>query len=762
MTKMLSRRSFLRVTAMAGGGLMVVAHLDPFAELLAQAPPGSFTPPAFLATAFVKIQPNGKVTIVSKNPEIGQGIKNELPMVIADELDVDWKDVTLEQADLDATKYGSQVAGGSTATPTNWTPCRQVGAVIRSMLVTAAAQQWNVQPSECTTASGRITHTASKRSVGYGEVATKAAAVPVPELASVKLKDPKDYKIIGKPVKGYDTVAVTMGKPVFSIDFTVPNMLWAVFEKCPVYGGRVASANVDAIKALPGVKHVIVVDDPKLWTNAQGNQDLTGIVGGVAIVADSWWQAQSARQKLQVTWNEGPTASQSSEGFAKAALELSTKKPETPLRTDGNVDAAFAQSGVKVVDAAYSYPFIPHSPLEPQNAVAHFQNGKLELWAPSQTPQQGQGVAARVCGIQASDVTLHLMKVGGGFGRRLTNDFVAEVSYIAKQVGQPVKLLWTREDDMRHDFYRPGGFHYLKGAVDGSGKLVAWKNHFVTYGTPGPTPLPGGASETPAPGRLGYANSAQIGGEEFPARFVPNFDFADSKMLLGVPTGAMRAPRSNAFSFVFQSFIDELAHAAGKDPVQFRLDLLATQPFAAAQRGADGFDAARMTAVVKEVAKRSGWGRKVPAGTGLGIGFQYSHRGYFAEVAEVAVDAQQRVKVNKVWVVGDIGSQVINPLHAENLVQGGVIEAMSHLMGMETTIDKGRAVQANFNTNPLVRLTQAPPEIDAFFIKTENSPTGLGEPSLPPAIPAVTNAIFAATGKRIRALPLAKSGYRWA
>ena len=749
MTKGISRRFFLRASALAGGGMMVAVHFDGVADVLAQGPPPGFVPPAFVPTAFIKIAPTGAVTIMAKNPETGQGMRNALPMIIADELDVDWTSVTIEQADLDHTQYGSQISGGSTATPTNWNPCRQVGAAVRQMLITAASQQWNVPAAECTTASGRVSHAASNRSVGYGELAAKAVALPVPDLASVPLKDPKDYKIIGTNQKGWDTKDIVVGKPIFSIDFTVPGTLYAVFEKCPVYAGRVASANVDEIKAVPGVKHVIVVDDPTLWTNAQtGAIDLTGVLGGVYVVADSWWQAESARRKLKVTWNEGPTAAQSSEGFAKQALALSTQKPQTSLRVDGNVDEAFAAPGVKVVEAAYSYPFIPHAPLEPQNALAVFKDNKLEVWAPSQLPENGRNQTARVLGIPASDITVHIMKTGGGFGRRLTNDYFVEAAYLAKQLpGVPVKVQWTREDDMRHDFYRPGGFHYLKGAVDSTGKLTAWRNHFVTFGA-----MVGN----------GYASSATIQGDQFPSRFVPNFDFGDSKIPLGVPTGALRAPGSNAFSFVFQSFIDELAIAAGKDPVQFRLDLLAQTPLPPAQRGADGFDAGRMAAVVKEVAQRSGWGRRLPAGTGLGIGFQYSHRGYFAEVAEVSVDSQKRVKVNKVWVVGDIGSQIINPLHAENLAQGGVIEAMSHLMGMETTFQNGRAVEANYNTNPIVRMSQAPPEMDTYFLKTNNPPTGLGEPSLPPLIPAVTNAIYAATKDRIRALPLDKSGYRWA
>jgi isoquinoline 1-oxidoreductase beta subunit len=706
-------------------------------EITALAQGGRPAPVALQPRDFISIAANGKVTITAKNPETGQHSRNQLPMLIAEELDVDWKDVTIEKADLDP-KYGPQFSGGSTATPTNWEPLRQVGGAARQMLVAAAAQMWGVAEAECSTASGRVIHQASNRSVGYGEIAAKAATLPVPDFKTLKLKDPKDYKIIGTTTIGADTKDITLGKPIFGIDLKLPGMLYAAFHKCPVYGGKAVSANLDAIKAMKGIKHAFIVEGQPI-TGSYMTSD-PGLEPGVAIVADSWWAANAAREKLEVKWDEGRWATADSAEMLKKAMELSRQAPTRTMRKDGDVGAVYA-SGAKVVESAYIYPFISHAPLEPQNATASFKDGKVELWSATQTPQNGRSMVARILGIPEANVTVRMVRGGGGFGRRLNNDYMCEAAWISRTVGAPVKLLWTREDDMQHDYYRPGGYQFLKGAVNSEGKVVAWQDHFIGYGE----------------GER-FTASGGLGAGEFPANFVPNFLMQASVMPLGLKTGALRAPGSNVYAWVFQSFIDELAHAAGKDPVQFRLDLLGSGPLPGAQ---GAMDSKRMANVVKLVAEKSGWGkRQLAKGTAMGVAFHYSHRGYFAQVAEVTVNASKKIKVNKVWSAGDIGSQIINPGAAENQTQGAVVDGLSELL-QEITLKNGRVAQANYHQHPMLKMSQTPP-IEVHFLKSNNSPTGLGEPALPPILPAVCNAIFTATGERIRTLPITKQGFSFA
>ncbi|HLZ73942.1 xanthine dehydrogenase family protein molybdopterin-binding subunit [Phenylobacterium sp.] len=713
-----SRRDLLKASVV-GGGLVLSFSIAPKA--------GAAEAGAQALNAYVRIAPNGLVTIMAKNPEIGQGVKTSLPMMIAEELDVEWDKVRIEQADNDPKLYTRQFAGGSLATPMNYDDLRKVGAVARAMLVNAAATAWNCPSGDCKTDAGHVIHVSTGRKLPYGTLAGQCAGVAAPDPKTVPLKDPKAYKIIGKPKPQYDTKKIVTGQPLFGIDVRVPGMLYATYEKAPVFGAKVATADLDAARAVKGVKKVFIVD---------GGTKLDGLLPGVAVVADSWWAARKGRNALKTTWQDHPTAKQSTAAFDKRAAELNAGAPMTNLRKDGDVDAAL-KGAAHTVEAAYSYPFLSHAPLEPQNTTAHFKDGKMEIWAPSQNPEPGRQLVAATLGLKPDDITVHMTRCGGGFGRRLSNDYMVEAAWIAREAGAPVKLLWTREDDMHHDLYRPAGYHYFKGGVDDKGNLVAWQDHFVTFGDGDKV-----------------ASSAGMGGTEFPARFVPNCKIDQSTIPLGVPTGPMRAPGSNALAFVNQSFIDELAHAAGADPVAFKMKLLGDAPMVG--NGPSGYNAARMKGVLAEVAEMSGWeGRaKLPKGTAMGVAFHYSHAGYFAEVVQASVNpASGAVKVDKVWVAADVGRQIVNPLGAMNQVQGAALEGLSHALYQKITIVDGAAKESNFSNYPLLRMAAAPP-VEVKFVITDYPPTGLGEPALPPVIPALCNAIFAASGKRIRSLPI--------
>jgi isoquinoline 1-oxidoreductase beta subunit len=730
----LSRRAFLTTGLAAGGGLLLTLNVACAPSASQPLSTGANTEAEL--NPFISIAPDGIVTIVAKNPEIGQGMKTTLPMLIAEELDADWSQVRTEQALLNPI-YGEQFAGGSMATPLNWDPMRRVGAAGRQMLLQAAARTWEVPAAECETRAGTVRHRPSGRSLTYGALAAKAAALPAPELGSVTLKDPKDYRIIGKFTGGVDSALVLEGKPLFGIDTVLPGMLYATYEKAPVFGARVVSANIPALKAMPGVRDAFIVhgSDPKAVFDM-------GLVDGVAIVADSWWQTQKALGKLHVVWDRESAPGQSTAEYEERAAHLSRQKPHLVVRRDGDADKALAHAH-KVVKAAYAYPFLAHVDLEPQNCTAHYKrDGSVEIWAPTQNPAPGRALVASTLGVSESRVTVHMTRVGGGFGRRLKSDFMVEAAVISKMSGRPVKLLWNRRQDIQHDAYRPAGFHYFKAGLSAQGKLEAFRDHFVTFGQ---------GDEV--------ASAADLPPEHFPAGFVPNLLFTQSLIELGVPTGPLRNPGGNALAFAFESFIDEVAHAAGRDPLDFRLDLygperVIPQP-SRKGRVPPPFDTGRARGVLELVAEKSGWRNRhqLPRGTGMGLAFYYSHYGYFAEVVKASVAPDGTPKVHKVWAAGDVGRQIINPAGAYNQSQGGILDGLGAALHQAITIEGGRVVQENFNTFGLLRMREAPP-LEVHFRVTDNPPTGLGEPPLPPVLPALCNALHAVTGKRTRKLPV--------
>lgn len=735
-TLTMDRRDFFRLSGYAGGGLLLGFYLNNGAEAFAAA---GQAPAGFSPNAFISITPDGKVSIHAHKPEVGQGVRTSLPMIVAEELGVDWENVTVIHGDLNPA-YGvlnmNQSAGGSNSTPSSYDPLRRMGAMARTMLTAAAAAEWKVAASECVAADGSIHHRASGRSLPFSALVAKAATRPVPEPASVTLKDPKDFKLLGKWISGVDNPKIVRGERLFGLDVKVPGMKYAVYEKCPVFGGKALSANLEEIKALPGVSDAFILE---------GTPNVRGHVSGVAIIADSTWAAFSARRQLRVTWDEGQFANQSWAGFTTQARELATQSGRS-LRKDGDVAAAL-KGATKSLEAEYSYPFISHATLEPMNCTAEVKGDKVVLWAPTQNPASGQGLVADVLKIPRENITVHMIRGGGGFGRRLIGDFMVDAAAIAQRAGVPVKLTSSREDDMRHGMLRPGGFHFLKGGVTADGRIAGWQSHSVTFS---------------AGGQVGSGGS--LNANEFPARFLSNFQSEQSIIETNIPMGPWRAPGSCVFSWVIHSFIDELAHAAGKDPYQFRMDLLGTEEIVGGGSGpgaTPSYAAGRMRGVLKLAADKIGWGKKLPRGQGQGIAFHFSHRGYVAMAAEVTVTQAGAVRVDRVVAACDVGSQIINRSGAEQQVEGSVVDGLSAIWGQELSIDRGRAVQGNFDTYPLLRMQDSPPVIESHFLLTDNPPTGLGEPVIPPVPAAICNAIFAATGKRIRTLPLIRNDLRW-
>jgi isoquinoline 1-oxidoreductase beta subunit len=716
----LDRRGFLRLTGLAGGGLVLAFSLGGKAEAAAEANAGEFAPNAFL-----RISRKGVITIYSKGPEIGQGIKTAFPLIIAEELDASWLDVKVLQAPVNPAVYGRQSAGGSRSIPDSWDQLRRAGAVARSMLISAAAATWKVPAGECSTRDSQVWH--GKRKLGYGTLAAKAAALPVPDANTVKLKERSDYRLLGKSYTGVDNHLVVTGAPLFGIDQVLPGMKIAVYQRCPATGGKARSANLDEVKKLPGIRDAFIIE---------GNGKTTEVMPGVAIIADTTWAAFRAREQLKVDWDDSTASKDSWTDLVKRAAELG-KLPigENSLANIGAVDDSL-KAAAKTVSAYYTYPFVSHAPLEPQNCTAWNHDGILEFWAPSQTADRAIETVAGALGIAREQVKVNQTRVGGGFGRRLMNDYMCEAGAIAQRVSSPVKLVWTREQDLAHDFFRPGGFHSLTGGIDAQGKLVAWRNHFITFTHDGKAPSSG----------------SDWAANQFPGLSLPNYQLSHTLLPIRTPTGPWRAPRSCAVAWVIQSFMHELAVAAGRDHRDFLLEVMG-EP-----RLLDGgLNTGRAADVIRLATDKAGWGRKLPAGHGMGLAFHFSHAGHFAEVAEVSVDQNKRIRLHRMVVAGDIGP-IVNMSGANNQCEGGVVDGFSTMLGLEITMENGRIEQSNLHQYPLLRMANHP-RVDVHFIQSDNPPTGVGEPALPPVAPAICNAIFAATGHRVRTLPLTKEGF---
>ena len=738
-----SRRGFLH-GALASGVFVLSARFIPEPLWAAE---GEAATPAFQPSLWMSIASDGTVTIVAHRSEMGCGSRTALPLVVADELDADWSKVKIEQATGDP-KYGDQDTDGSHSVRSSFDLMRQVGATGRFMLISAAAAQWGVSPKDCITEPHFVVHRASGRKLGYGTLAAAAAKLPVPkkEAIPLALKKRSEWRYIGKESNSlFDLPEMVTGKTIFGMDATMPGMVYASVEHPPVLGQKIKSYDDKAALKVPGVQKTLTIDTFKPPHQFQP-------LGGVAVIADNTFAAFKGRKSLKVEWDSSPHSEYNSAPFRKT-LEATSRKPGKVVRNVGDVDAAFAK-GDKIIEAEYYTPHLAHVSMEPPVAVAEYRDGKVLAWAPTQNPQAVQETIAGVLGIKKEDVTCHVTLLGGGFGRKSKPDQVAEAAVLSKQLGKPVKVVWSREDDIHCDFFHSVAAMYMKAAIGPDGKPTAWLQRTV-YPPIGST---FDVSATYALDEMG------LGWNNLPFD-IPNHRAENGPADFHVRIGWLRSVANVYHAFAISSFADELAKSANKDSVQYLLDLIGPArivPLEYKEEDADEkqrypLDTARLRRVVEVAAEKSGWGkRSIGKGRGIGIAAHRSFLTYVATVVEVEVDSKGQVHIPNVWTALDAGT-VVSPDNVRNQFEGAAVFGTSLALFGEITATNGAIDQSNFNNYQLTRMNRAPRHVDVQIVKSEAPPAGVGEPGVPPFAPALYNAVFAATGKRVRELPLSKT-----
>ena len=687
--------------------------------------------------AYVSINADGSVTIYGPNPEVGQGVNTSLPMIVAEELDAKWDDVRCEAAPVQQ-QYGMQFAGGSLSIPMRWDEMRKVGATAKEMLCRAAATQWGVPRKELTTADSMVLHSRSGKAAHYKDLVAAASLLSVPDEADVRLKAPEQYRLLGQRISNASAEGIATGEPIFGIDAQIDGMVYASFVKCPSIGGVAKSANLEVVKALPGIIDAFILDGTP-GPYSFDFRESYAIQSGVAIVGKDTWSTFKARETLKIDWDLSTASRDDSDAIeAEALAALAAGKVETEIERAGDVGAAFA-SAAMTADATYSTDFVSHAQLEPQGVVVSAATSAVEVWTSSQTPVLVTSNLVKLLDVTPGNITVHQLRGGGGFGRRLSNEYIYEAALISRRVGAPVKLQWKREDDMAFDYFRAPTYYRLQGAISTDGQLTGWKNLVASASADGKTANYG----------AGYRPY------DFPGKVIPNVAVEQSFIKSQTPTGAWRAPISNVYAFAEQSFIAELAHTAGQDHRDFLLNAIGDKGWIK-EGDMASLNTARARATIEAVTKAAGWGRTLPEGHGLGLAFFLSHSGHIAEVAEVSVEGK-RITVHDVWVAADVG-QVVNLSGLENQLQGSVIDGLSSMAAQSISIKKGAVVQSNYDSYPLLRMPQSP-RVHVLALNSGYRPTGAGEPALPPLAPAVCNAVFNACGERIRALPISKAGF---